>query len=39
MATMIRAATAEDYGAFARLFPELGTNDPIVEQSVVGGSR
>jgi ribosomal protein S18 acetylase RimI-like enzyme len=25
----IRAATTEDYGAFSRLFPELGTSDPL----------
>lgn len=30
--TTIRPARVEDYGAFVRLFPELGTNDPIVDR-------
>lgn len=33
MTLTIRPAIADDYKAFARLFPELATNDPILERA------
>lgn len=30
LAPTVRAARADDYGAFVRIFPELGVDDPIV---------